>query len=65
MMFSSTVKDFPEFVDNGQGLYQLDRSSKDEDELINRGEKLVSQQRMPVEDFKIKQDGDYYALYVR
>jgi hypothetical protein len=63
-LFSGNGTDFPEFIEE-QDLYQLDETSRDEEELIQRGEKLVEEEKMPVEEYKIRQDGDYYGLYVR
>lgn len=64
MFFQADTSEFPEFYDNGE-LYQLDGTSTDEEELISRGRELVERKKMPVEDFKIRQDGNHYGLYVR
>jgi hypothetical protein len=63
-LFSGNGTDFPEFIEE-QDLFQLDETSRDEDKLIERGEKLVEEESMPVGEFKIRQDGEYYGLYVR
>lgn len=66
MIFTKSPK-FPEFVDveNDDVVYQLDTKSRDEDELIGRGNELVEKNGMEISEFKIKTREDWYALYVR
>jgi len=58
--------ELPEFYDDGgEVVYQLDKVSRDDDELQRRGEKLVNRGSMDVSEFKIRSREGNYGLYVR
>lgn len=63
MLFSRPAE-FPEFL-NEEDVFQLDEVSKDEDELIERGERLVDKSHIDIYEFKIRQKEEWYGLYVQ